>query len=106
MHEIGTPAHLDGYEYLRTSIMMAVEDAKVLNGITKILYPTIAKKCSSTDSRVERSIRTAIEVTWCRGNKETVDKIFGYNVSASNGRPTNSEFIAFIADHIRMKLRG
>jgi len=106
MHEIGTPAHLDGYEYLRTSIMMAVEDAKVLNGITKILYPTIAKKCSSTDSGVERSIRTAIEVTWSRGNKETVNKIFGNTVSASTGRPTNSEFIALIADHIRMKLRG
>jgi len=98
--------HLDGYEYLRTSIMMAVEDAKVLNGITKILYPTIAKKCSSTDSGVERSIRTAIEVTWSRGNKETVNKIFGNTVSASTGRPTNSEFIALIADHIRMKLRG
>ena len=100
LHEIGIPAHIKGYHYLRDAIMMAVEDMDVLNAITKILYPTVAKKYQTTSSRVERAIRHAIEVAWDRGDLETLQKFFGYTVSNTKGKPTNSEFIAMIADRL------
>ena len=102
IHEIGIPAHIKGYHYLRDAIMMAVEDMDVLNAITKILYPTISKKHQTTPSRVERAIRHAIEVAWNRGKMDTIDELFGYTVSNGKGKPTNSEFIALIADKIRL----
>lgn len=105
IHEIGIPAHIKGYHYLRDAIMMAVEDMDVLNAITKILYPTVAKKNQTTSSRVERAIRHAIEVAWTRGKMETIDEMFGYTVSSGKGKPTNSEFIALLADTIRLKGR-
>ena len=100
LHEIGIPAHIKGYHYLRDAIIMAVEDMDVLNAITKILYPTVAKKYQTTSSRVERAIRHAIEVAWSRGKLDTLDELFGYTVSTGKGKPTNSEFIALIADTI------
>lgn len=103
IHEIGIPAHIKGYHYLRDSIMMAIEDMDVLNAITKVLYPTIAKKHKTTSSRVERAIRHAIEVSWNRGKLDTLDELFGYTVSSGKGKPTNSEFIALIADTIRLE---
>ncbi len=105
IHEIGVPAHIKGYQYLREAIMMAVEDVEMLNSITKILYPTIAKKFQTTPSRVERAIRHAIEVAWSRGRMETLDALFGYTVNTGKGKPTNSEFIALIADRIRLQYR-
>ena len=102
IHEIGIPAHIKGYHYLRDAIIMAVDDMDVLNAITKVLYPTIAKMHQTTASRVERAIRHAIEVAWNRGNTEAIDDIFGYTVSASKSKPTNSEFIAMIADKLRL----
>lgn len=102
IHEIGVPAHIKGYQYLRDAIMMAVEDMNMLNSITKILYPTIAKNHQTTPSRVERAIRHAIEVAWSRGKMDTIDELFGYTVSVGKGKPTNSEFIALIADKIRL----
>ena len=102
IHEIGVPAHIKGYQYLRDAIMMAVEDMNMLNSITKILYPTIAKNHRTTPSRVERAIRHAIEVAWSRGKMDTIDELFGYTVSVGKGKPTNSEFIALIADKIRL----
>lgn len=102
LHEMGVPAHIKGYHYLREAIMMSVEDIEMLNSITKILYPTIAKKYQTIPSRVERAIRHAIEVAWSRGNMEMFDSIFGYTINISKGKPTNSEFIAMIADKIRM----
>ena len=102
IHEIGVPAHIKGYHYLRDAIMMAVEDMNMLNSITKILYPTIAKNHQTTPSRVERAIRHAIEVAWSRGKMDTIDELFGYTVSVGKGKPTNSEFIALIADKIRL----
>lgn len=102
IHEIGVPAHIKGYQYLREAIMLSVEDAEMLNSITKILYPTIAKKYQTTSSRVERAIRHAIEVAWSRGKMETLDALFGYTISVGKGKPTNSEFIALIADKIRL----
>jgi len=105
IHEIGVPAHIKGYQYLREAIMMAVEDIEMLNSITKILYPTIAKKFQTTPSRVERAIRHAIEVAWSRGRMETLDALFGYTVNTGKGKPTNSEFIALIADRIRLQYR-
>lgn len=105
IHEIGIPAHIKGYHYLRDSIMMAVEDMDVLNAITKILYPTVAKRNQTTSSRVERAIRHAIEVAWTRGKMETIDEMFGYTVSSGKGKPTNSEFIALLADTIRLRGR-
>lgn len=102
IHEIGVPAHIKGYQYLRDAIMMAVEDMNMLNAITKILYPTIAKNHQTTPSRVERAIRHAIEVAWSRGKMDTIDELFGYTVSVGKGKPTNSEFIALIADKIRL----
>ena len=102
IHEIGVPAHIKGYHYLRDAIMMAVEDMNMLNSITKILYPTIAKNHQTTPSRVERAIRHALEVAWSRGKMDTIDELFGYTVSVGKGKPTNSEFIALIADKIRL----
>ncbi len=103
IHEIGIPAHIKGYHYLRDSIMMAVEDMDVLNAITKILYPTVAKKHQTTSSRVERAIRHAIEVAWSRGKIDILDELFGYTISNGKGKPTNSEFIALVADTIRLE---
>ena len=103
IHEIGIPAHIKGYHYLRDAIIMAVDDMDVLNAITKVLYPTIAKMHKTTASRVERAIRHAIEVAWSRGKLDTLDELFGYTVSNGKGKPTNSEFIALIADTIRLE---
>ena len=107
IHEIGVPAHIKGYQYLRDSIIMSVSDMEMLNSITKILYPTIAKKYDTTTSRVERAIRHAIEVAWSRGRMDTIDALFGYTINHGKGKPTNSEFIALITDKIRLdyKLR-
>ena len=102
IHEIGVPAHIKGYQYLREAIMMSVQDIEMLNSITKILYPTIAKKYQTTPSRVERAIRHAIEVAWSRGRMETLDALFGYTINTGKGKPTNSEFVALIADKIRL----
>ena len=102
IHEIGVPAHIKGYQYLREAIMMSVDDIEMLNSITKILYPTIAKKFQTTPSRVERAIRHAIEVAWSRGKMDTIDELFGYTIHNGKGKPTNSEFIALIADKIRL----
>ena len=106
IHEIGVPAHIKGYQYLRDSIMLAVTDMDILNSITKQLYPTIASKHNTTPSRVERAIRHAIEVAWNRGKMDTIDALFGYTIHAGKGKPTNSEFIALIADKIRLEYRG
>ena len=106
IHEIGVPAHIKGYQYLREAIMMSVEDIEMLNSITKILYPSIAKKYQTTPSRVERAIRHAIEVAWSRGKMETLDAFFGYTINIGKGKPTNSEFIALIADKIRLHYRN
>ena len=106
IHEIGVPAHIKGYQYLREAIMMSVQDIEMLNSITKILYPTIAKKYQTTPSRVERAIRHAIEVAWSRGRMETLDALFGYTINTGKGKPTNSEFIAPIADKIRLQYKG
>lgn len=105
IHEIGVPAHIKGYQYLRDAIILSVDDVEMLNSITKILYPTIAKKHQTTPSRVERAIRHAIEVAWSRGKMDTIDELFGYTVNNGKGKPTNSEFIALIADKIRLEYR-
>ncbi|MGN0379394.1 MAG: sporulation transcription factor Spo0A [Butyrivibrio sp.] len=105
IHDIGVPAHIKGYQYLRDAIMMSVEDVDMLGCITKVLYPTIAKKYQTTASRVERAIRHAIEVAWSRGRIDTIDELFGYTVSNGKGKPTNSEFIALIADKIRLEYK-
>ena len=105
IHEIGVPAHIKGYQYLREAIMISVEDTSMLGSITKILYPSIAKKFQTTPSRVERAIRHAIEVAWSRGRMETLDNLFGYTIDTSKGKPTNSEFIALVADKIRLRYR-
>ena len=106
IHEIGVPAHIKGYQYLREAIMMSVNDIEMLNSITKILYPTIAKQFQTTPSRVERAIRHAIEVAWSRGKMDTIDDLFGYTINNGKGKPTNSEFIALIADKIRLEYRS
>ena len=106
IHEVGVPAHIKGYQYLREAIMMVVNDIDIINQITKQLYPEIANKYRTTPSRVERAIRHAIEVAWGRGQVETVESIFGYTVSNSKGKPTNSEFIAMIADKLRLELKS
>ena len=103
IHEIGVPAHIKGYQYLRDSILMAVEDMDILNSITQQLYPSIAQKYHTTPSRVERAIRHAIEVAWGRGKMDTINELFGYTVHAEKGKPTNSEFVALIADKIRLE---
>ena len=106
IHEVGVPAHIKGYQYLREAIMMVVNDIDVINQITKSLYPKIAYKFNTTPSRVERAIRHAIEVAWGRGQQEAVESIFGYTISAAKGKPTNSEFIAMIADKLRLELKS
>ena len=103
IHEIGIPAHIKGYHYLRDAIIMAVEDMDVLNAITKILYPTVAKKHQTTASRVERAIRHAIEIAWDRGDLDTINSFFGYTVNNCKGKPTNSEFIALLTDKLRLQ---
>lgn len=105
IHEIGVPAHIKGYQYLRDAIMMSVNDVEMLNSITKLLYPSIAKRHKTTPSRVERAIRHAIEVAWSRGKMDTIDELFGYTVSNGKGKPTNSEFVALIADKIRLEYK-
>ncbi len=102
IHEIGVPAHIKGYQYLREAIGLAVDDMEIINAVTKVLYPAVAKKFNTTSSRVERAIRHAIEVAWDRGDLETLQKYFGYTVSNAKGKPTNSEFIAMIADRISL----
>ena len=102
LHEIGVPAHIKGYQYLRDAITISVADQDMLTSVTKVLYPTIAKKHQTTPSRVERAIRHAIEVAWNRGKMETINEIFGYTVSNGKGKPTNSEFIALLSDKIRL----
>ena len=106
IHEIGVPAHIKGYQYLREAIMITVRDMDVINAVTKILYPEVAKRYATTPSRVERAIRHAIEVAWDRGDLETLQKYFGYTVSNAKGKPTNSEFIAMIADKLRLRLKA
>ena len=103
IHQVGIPAHIKGYHYLRTAIMLSVNNDEMINSITKLLYPTIAKTYQTTSSRVERAIRHAIEIAWDRGNIDVLDKFFSYTVHTSRGKPTNSEFIALIADHLRLK---
>ncbi len=105
MHELGLPAHIKGYQYIRTAIMMVVNNMDLLNYITKQLYPDIAKKYGSTSSRVERAIRHSIEVAWTRGRPETMNNIFGYTIDIDKGKPTNSEFIAMVADKIRLQIK-
>lgn len=105
IHELGVPAHIKGYQYVRTAIMMVVENMELLNYITKQLYPVIAKKYSTTSSRVERAIRHSIEVAWSRGRPETMNQIFGYTIDTGKGKPTNSEFIAMVADRIRLQIK-
>lgn len=105
LHEIGVPAHIKGYQYLRVAIEMTVRDGDYINAVTKLLYPDIAKTFKTTPSRVERAIRHAIEVAWDRGNLDTLQNIFGYTVSNTKGKPTNSEFIAMIADKLTIAMR-
>ena len=106
IHEIGVPAHIKGYGYLRDAIILAVSDMEMLNSITKLLYPTIAKMHQTTPSRVERAIRHAIEVAWNRGKMDTIDSLFGYTINTGKGKPTNSEFVALIADKIRLEYKN
>ena len=103
IHEIGVPAHIKGYHYLREAILYAVEDMEAINAVTKVLYPEVAKRFNTTPSRVERAVRHAIEVAWDRGDLETLQSYFGYTVSNVKGKPTNSEFIAMIADRLRLQ---
>ena len=105
IHQVGVPAHIKGYQYLREAIMMAVEDMDAVSAITKVLYPSIAKKYKTTSSRGERAIRHAIEVAWDRGDIEALQSYFGYTVSGVKGKPTNSEFISMIADRLRLQMR-
>jgi len=105
IHQIGVPAHIKGYQYLRCAILMTIDDNDVINSVTKVLYPTVAKKYQTTTSRVERAIRHAIEVAWDRGDVDTLNSYFGYTIQNSRGKPTNSEFIAMIADNLRLKYK-
>ena len=105
LHEIGVPAHIKGYLYLRESITMVYNDIEILGSITKILYPVVAKKYKTTSSRVERAIRHAIEVAWNRGNVDAISSIFSYTISYNKSKPTNSEFIAMLADKLRLEHR-
>lgn len=106
IHEVGVPAHIKGYQYLREAILMAVDDIEVINSITKLLYPTLAKKFKTTPSRIERAIRHAIEVAWSRGKADVNNTMFGNTISASKGKPTNSEFIAMISDKLRLEMKS
>jgi two-component system response regulator (stage 0 sporulation protein A) len=103
IHQIGVPAHIKGYQYLRTAILMTISDNDIINSVTKVLYPSVAKKYATTTSRVERAIRHAIEVAWDRGDIDTLNSYFGYTIQNNRGKPTNSEFIAMIADNMRLK---
>ncbi len=105
IHEVGVPAHIKGYQFIRSAILMAIENMEVINHITKQLYPDLAKMYKTTPSRVERAIRHSIEVAWNRGSSETMESIFGYTVSCDKGKPTNSEFIAMIADNVRLRMK-
>ncbi|MBQ7923344.1 MAG: sporulation transcription factor Spo0A [Clostridia bacterium] len=105
IHQIGVPAHIKGYQYLRTAILMTIEDNDIINSVTKVLYPSVAKKYQTTTSRVERAIRHAIEVAWDRGDLDTLNAYFGYTIQNNRGKPTNSEFIAMIADNMRLKYK-
>ena len=104
IHQIGVPAHIKGYHYLRYAIILSIQDSEMINSVTKLLYPTVAKKFKTTSSRVERAIRHAIEVAWDRGDVDTLDSFFGYTIHTGRGKPTNSEFIAMIADRLRIQL--
>lgn len=103
LHQIGVPAHIKGYQYLREAILLTIDDMDIINSVTKVLYPEVARKFNTTPSRVERAIRHAIEVAWDRGDIETLQKFFGYTVSNIKGKPTNSEFIAMIADCLSLR---
>ena len=105
IHQIGVPAHIMGYQYLRTAILLTVKDSDIINSVTKELYPSVAKKYQTTTSRVERAIRHAIEVAWDRGDVDTLNSYFGYTIQNNRGKPTNSEFIAMIADNLRLKYK-
>ncbi len=105
IHQIGVPAHIKGYHYLREAIMMAVSDIEIMNSVTKCLYPSVAKKHGTTSSRVERAIRHAIEVAWDRGDVDVLNSYFGYTIHSGKGKPTNSEFIALIADKLRVNMK-
>lgn len=106
LHQIGVPAHIKGYHYLRDSIILSIKEPEIINAITKQLYPSVAKKFATTSSRVERAIRHAIEVAWDRGDVDILNSYFGYTIHISRGKPTNSEFIAMIADKLRLELRS
>ncbi len=106
LHKIGVPAHIKGYQYLREAILMAIDDEENINAVTKLLYPGVAKKYGTTSSRVERAIRHAIEVAWDRGDVEVLNSFFGYTIQSSRGKPTNSEFIAMLADKFRLQLKA
>ncbi|MGI5965864.1 MAG: sporulation transcription factor Spo0A [Anaerotruncus rubiinfantis] len=106
IHQIGVPAHIKGYHYVRESIMLAVKQPEIINSVTKLLYPTVAKKFDTTPSRVERAIRHAIEVAWDRGDVDTLNSYFGYTIHNGRGKPTNSEFVAMIADKLRLRLKN
>ena len=106
IHEVGVPAHIKGYQYVREAIILAVQDMDVINAVTKVLYPEVARRYNTTPSRVERAVRHAIETAWDRGDLETLQRYFGYTVSNPKGKPTNSEFIAMIADRIRLQSKG
>ncbi|MBE6791517.1 MAG: sporulation transcription factor Spo0A [Ruminococcaceae bacterium] len=105
MHELGVPAHIKGYQYLRASIILSVNSPEMMNSVTKVLYPTVAKQFDTTSSRVERAIRHAIEVAWDRGDIDVLGSYFGYTIQNSRGKPTNSEFIAMISDKLRLKMK-
>lgn len=105
IHQIGVPAHIKGYQYLRTAIIMAISDSEIINSVTKVLYPSVAKKYQTTTSRVERAIRHAIEVAWDRGDIDTLNSYFGYTIEQGRGKPTNSEFIAMISDNLRLQYK-
>ncbi len=105
IHQIGVPAHIKGYHYLRESIILSIKDNEIMNSVTKLLYPTVAKNFSTTSSRVERAIRHAIEVAWDRGDIDVLNSYFGYTIQTDRGKPTNSEFIAMISDKLRLKLK-
>lgn len=105
MLDLGVPAHLKGYHYLRRAILLSVDDLEIVSSVTKLLYPEIAKAFKTTDQKVERAIRNAVEVSWNRGNPEFTESLFGYSIKSGKGRPTNSEFIARIADKIHLDLK-
>jgi len=105
MLDMGIPAHLKGYHYLREAIILSGRDMEAVSSVTKLLYPTVAKRFKTTDQKVERAIRNAIEVSWTRGNIDTFEELFGYSVGTGKGRPTNSEYIARIADKVRLDVR-